>query len=51
MKHLLGKILFPRHPEWQGEREAVMLVATILFVLVSAGIVGLVIYWRNTIGR
>ncbi|MDR3458554.1 MAG: hypothetical protein P4N60_13975 [Verrucomicrobiae bacterium] len=51
MKHILGKFLFPRHPGWQGEREAAVLVATVLFALVFAGVVGLVIYWRNNIGR
>jgi hypothetical protein len=51
IKNFLGRILFPRHPEWRRERETVLLVTTILFALVFAGIVGLVISWRDTIGR
>jgi len=51
MKNFLGKILFPRHPAWEREREAAVLVTTVLFALVFAGIIGLVIYWHNTLGR
>ena len=51
MKNFLGRILFPRHPDWARERETVVLVTAVLFGLVFAGIVGLVIYWRNTLGR
>ena len=51
IKSFLGKIVFPRHPEWERERETVVLVTAVLFGLVFAGITGLVIYWRNTLGR
>jgi hypothetical protein len=49
--NLLGKILFPRRQPWQREREArVILVATVV-ALVFAGIIGLVIFWRNGVIR
>ncbi|HEV2691383.1 MAG TPA: hypothetical protein VG347_00655 [Verrucomicrobiae bacterium] len=51
IKNLLGKILVPRDPEWEREREAALIMTAILFILVSVGITGLVIYWRNTLGR
>lgn len=51
IKNFLGKIIFSRHPEWERNRETALLITAILFALVSASVTGLVIYWRNTLGR
>ena len=45
----LGKILFRRRQDWQREREARTILATALFALAFAAIVGLVIFWRNDV--
>ena len=45
--NLLGRILFPRRQSWQQEREARVILAATLVALIFAGVVGLVIFWRN----
>jgi hypothetical protein len=44
---LLGKILFPRKQAWQQAREARVILGTTVVAIVFAGIIGLVIFWRN----
>jgi hypothetical protein len=44
---LLGKLLFPRQQPWQQEREAKVILAATAVALVFAGVIGLVIFWRN----
>jgi hypothetical protein len=49
--NLIGLILFPRQQPWRREREARAILAATLVALVLAGVVGMVIYWRNVPGK
>lgn len=48
---LLGKILFPRQQPWQQERDARVILGATVVALVFAGLVALVIFWRNGVIR
>jgi len=45
--NLLGRILFPRRQAWQQAREARAILGATAVALVFAGLIGLVIFWRN----
>jgi len=45
--NLLGKIMFPRRPRWQRERDARALLVASLVALVVAGVIGSVMVWRS----
>jgi hypothetical protein len=47
----LGKILYPRQQDWQRERETRTILATVLFAVVCAAIVGMVILWHNGVAK
>ena len=47
----LGKILFPRRQRWEREREVRALLVATLVALIVAGVIGLVIVWRNNYGK
>ena len=47
--NILGKILFPRQQPWQREREARTILGATVVAVVFAGIIGLVIFWRNSL--
>ena len=49
--NLLGKILFPRRQAWQQAREARAILGATVVALVFAGVIGLVIFWRNGVIR
>ena len=47
----LGKILYPHQQDWQRERETRTILATVLFAVVCAAIVGIVILWHNSAAK
>jgi hypothetical protein len=49
--NFLGKILFPRRQGWQRARDVRVILGTAGVALVFAGIIGLVIVWRNRLNR
>ena len=47
--NLLGKIFFPRRQPWQQAREARAILGATVVAIVFAGIIGLVIFWHNSV--
>ena len=45
--NLLGKILFPRLPQWERIQKTKMAAGVFFSALIFAGCVGMVIYLRN----
>jgi hypothetical protein len=48
---ILGRILFPGRPPWQQERDARVILGATVVALFFAGLVALVIFWRNGVIR
>jgi len=49
--NLLGKFLFPRQQPWRRKRDARVILGATVVALVFAGVIGLVIFWRNGVIR
>ena len=45
----LGKILFLRRQPWQQARDARVILGASMVAIVFAGIIGLVIFWHNSV--